>query len=185
MESHDARPIHLIRARLAAGTLPTIPPERLARQQGDGRPCNGCDAPVERIHIQYELDFRDNRAIRFHADCLVEWQRETALQVAQGRRPLTSVPSRATPEADDTATLTLHTIRSVNPGITARDLAEWFRGGTVCMPRWARHTLGPLLAKAGIDETKPIYLRSRADGHSVTLYQPSAAHRSLAANASK
>ena len=68
--------------------------------------------------------------------------------------------------------LSLDAIRSVTPGIHARDLAEWFRGGAGAIPNWARHTLAPLLLRAGFDEAKPIHLRPSEDARGVSLYQP-------------
>ncbi len=69
-------------------------------------------------------------------------------------------------------TLSLDAIRSVTPGINARDLAEWFRREPAAIPPWARNTLLPLLRKAGFDERKPIHLLPQSEARGVTLYQP-------------
>jgi len=63
-----------IRVKIDAGTLPT--PEQAAHEvstrPGDGRPCDGCDAPISSADVVFEVDLPE-RQLRLHAECLVAW----------------------------------------------------------------------------------------------------------------
>src|SRR5262245_44213569 len=63
-----------IRAKIDAGTLPT--PEQAAygvsTHPGEGRPCDGCDAPISAPDVVFTVDLPE-RQLRLHAECLVAW----------------------------------------------------------------------------------------------------------------
>jgi hypothetical protein len=85
-----------IRAKIAAGRLPhpPDPPERVWAGRGDGRICDGCDQPITRTQIEYEVDppggqtIRTrieyefdppgSQTIRFHGPCLMAWYAQRA-----------------------------------------------------------------------------------------------------------
>jgi hypothetical protein len=70
-----ATPLAAIRAKIAAGTLPRILPARVTRGRGDGQPCSGCEQPIDRVRVRYELDFGDERVVQFHAHCERYWRK--------------------------------------------------------------------------------------------------------------
>lgn len=69
-----------LRARIARGILPADPPDEVWVVDGNGRACDGCDAPVGRgsPHFEARLPSRGGRTIslHFHEACLVIWQEE-------------------------------------------------------------------------------------------------------------
>jgi len=44
---------------------------------GNGRPCDGCDEAILSADIEHELDFEDDRTLRFHDACAVLRRRKT------------------------------------------------------------------------------------------------------------
>jgi len=66
----------VIRAKIAAGTLPTIKPEKMFVGPGNGRPCSGCDLALTSAEVEYEFDGEDQRIMRFHQRCLAIWHEE-------------------------------------------------------------------------------------------------------------
>jgi hypothetical protein len=58
-----------IRAELKANTLPSAIPLRAKVGMGNGQACSGCDAPIDRIDTQWELEFTDGIIIGLHEEC--------------------------------------------------------------------------------------------------------------------
>jgi len=75
--SADA-PIHLVRTRIADGTLPRRDPEKTWFGHGTNRACDACLLPVSREQIEVEADFDGAPTIRLHSSCFHIWQVERA-----------------------------------------------------------------------------------------------------------
>jgi hypothetical protein len=77
----DGQPdvVSLIRARIAAGVLPSASPagRKVSAGRGSGRSCDGCERPIPATSVECELE-HDGRTLRFHRACLVAWQEEPA-----------------------------------------------------------------------------------------------------------
>jgi len=63
-----------IREKLAAGTLPHDAGGTTFAGYGTGRLCDGCDTPILAVEMEYEVEARDRRSIRFHVRCVLLWQ---------------------------------------------------------------------------------------------------------------
>jgi len=63
-----------IRDKLAAGTLPHVAHGIAFTAFGTGQLCDGCDTPILSAEMQYEVEQRDRRSIRFHVRCVLLWQ---------------------------------------------------------------------------------------------------------------
>ena len=65
----------LIRAKIAAGTLPTRISGKLYARNGSGRPCDGCDTPILPAQVEYEFrDGVDAPGVRLHLGCVGLWE---------------------------------------------------------------------------------------------------------------
>jgi len=65
-----------IREKLTAGTLPTL---RDAGGitfvgSGAGQICDGCDMPILFEEMEYAVEARGRRTVRFHVRCVLLWQ---------------------------------------------------------------------------------------------------------------
>jgi hypothetical protein len=66
----------VIRAKLAAGALPSAKPETVWAGKGTGQPCTACGRAIAADDIECELDFSGGRAgVRLHKRCVVIWDR--------------------------------------------------------------------------------------------------------------
>jgi len=63
-----------IRKKLATGALPHDAGGTTFAGNGTGRLCNGCDTPILPVEMEYEVEARDRRSIRFHVRCVLLWQ---------------------------------------------------------------------------------------------------------------
>ena len=63
-----------IREKLTAGTLPHDASGTTFTGYGTGRLCDGCDTPIFAAEMEYEVEARDRRSIRFHIRCVLLWQ---------------------------------------------------------------------------------------------------------------
>src|SRR5262249_7627517 len=83
--SADA-PIHLVRTRIADGTLPRRDPEKTWFGHGTNRACDACLLPVSREQIEVEADFDGAPTIRLHSSCFHIWQVEGRRSAGRSRR---------------------------------------------------------------------------------------------------
>jgi len=66
-----------IKQRIHNGKLPCCIPDRIGAGYGEGNVCVGCDQPIAKEHIEYEVqDDRTGRQLNFHFGCYVVWQIE-------------------------------------------------------------------------------------------------------------
>jgi len=64
-----------IREKLAAGTLPHHDAGGITfAGYGTGQLCDGCDTPILPAEMEYEVETRERRSIRFHVRCVLLWQ---------------------------------------------------------------------------------------------------------------
>jgi hypothetical protein len=63
-----------IREKLAAGTLPREGAGVTFVGLGAGRLCDACEAPILPADMEYEVEARDHRILRFHVRCVLMWQ---------------------------------------------------------------------------------------------------------------
>lgn len=70
----------LIRSKLERRELPFERAERMWAGCGSGELCAGCDRPISRSEVEYELDFHSSSklgvTIRFHPSCCDLWDME-------------------------------------------------------------------------------------------------------------
>ena len=74
---HDSELRLRIQKHIESGKLPCfIPRSRISAGYG-GNACVGCDQPIAKKHIEYEVrDDRAGRQLNFHFGCYVLWQIE-------------------------------------------------------------------------------------------------------------
>jgi hypothetical protein len=97
-QQDDVRLAANVLSKLAAGRLPNVPVSRLWVGDGMGAPCDACDRPILPTAVEYEMNTNGQRALRFHRNCFVTWQRERAWYQATKRNPaFQGVPSDAAP----------------------------------------------------------------------------------------
>jgi hypothetical protein len=70
----SARRAIVIRAKLAAGALPTAAPTKTWGGYGDGHACDACGDRIAVGKLEYMIDFLDDRPLRVHPECLGIWQ---------------------------------------------------------------------------------------------------------------
>jgi hypothetical protein len=63
----------VIRAKVAAGILPSDRPSKMWVGPGAGKECDGCDLPITKDQREYEFDTPVGHTIRFHQVCLELW----------------------------------------------------------------------------------------------------------------
>jgi hypothetical protein len=66
-----------IALRVANGLLPPGPPTKTWTTGGTAEACDGCSAPIEPAHVEYNFEC-DGRILRFHIGCAGLWQDECA-----------------------------------------------------------------------------------------------------------
>jgi hypothetical protein len=66
------------RAKLDAGLLPRVQPEKMWTRYGDGNFCDGCGDPIHPAQVKYEFRIKRNSddVFRFHIGCLGMWLAE-------------------------------------------------------------------------------------------------------------
>jgi len=69
-----------IREKLSANRLPDAGGVTFSGF-GAGQVCDGCDAPILAGEMEYVVEARDRRGVRFHVRCVLLWQ-----MYARGRR---------------------------------------------------------------------------------------------------
>ena len=74
----------LIRAKVAAGTLPKYAPVKVWAGYGTGKLCDACGLPTSTAGIEYEVDMADRQTFLFHQPCLTMWHPECAAYLADG-----------------------------------------------------------------------------------------------------
>ena len=65
-----------IREKLDAGTLPRQTASKMFAGYGNGRPCDGCEAPIVAHQLEYEFDRTEGQTVRFHLGCAGLWEAE-------------------------------------------------------------------------------------------------------------
>jgi hypothetical protein len=70
-----AEELEAIRAKVRAGVLRYDAPERTWGGMGKGRPCDACGGPIEKVEVEYELDFDGGKTtLRLHVPCCIAWR---------------------------------------------------------------------------------------------------------------
>jgi hypothetical protein len=74
----------IIRAKLAAGTLPTARPSQIwvGENSGDGRMCDACEEAIEGGEMEYEAHVIGPGVFHFHRHCFDVWQQERARRLS-------------------------------------------------------------------------------------------------------
>ena len=78
----------VIRDKLARGELRAGTPETVWGGKGTGHMCSGCNRPITRKDLEYEVDYPGACAVmRFHQTCLFVWDdyRKDALRLPSWR----------------------------------------------------------------------------------------------------
>jgi len=72
----DGRVAEMIRHKLDAGILPAEAAALVWSGHGTGQPCVVCDQPIVGAQTEYEAQYDDRPAIRFHFRCHRLWREE-------------------------------------------------------------------------------------------------------------
>jgi hypothetical protein len=84
MAEQDSRDfIAVIRAKLAAGTLPTARPSQVWAGESRGDVCDACDRPIAPAEMEYEVNITDHGVFRFHRACFDAWHQERARRLPE------------------------------------------------------------------------------------------------------
>jgi hypothetical protein len=67
-----------VRAKIAAGALPTERAQKVWVGYGNGKTCDACDLAVVSTDVEYETEISTFRALRFHQACFDVWHQERA-----------------------------------------------------------------------------------------------------------
>ena len=65
-----------IRNKLDSHLLPTEEPWKTWAGYGQGMPCAGCDTPILKAQVEYELIMEDETRFRLHIGCHGLWVAE-------------------------------------------------------------------------------------------------------------
>jgi len=68
--------VAVIRAKIAAGSLPCERPATMWVGPGSGKICDGCELPISSEQREYEFGPPGRSTIRLHAECLEIWHIE-------------------------------------------------------------------------------------------------------------
>jgi hypothetical protein len=66
----------MIRCKIDADVLPHKRPAKLWAGHGSNRLCAGCDTPIPKSALEYELDDDDEVTSVLHAECYGAWNAE-------------------------------------------------------------------------------------------------------------
>jgi len=66
----------VVRARLAARSVPWAAPSRVRESVSQGGACVGCGGRIALGVIEYEVQFAEALTVRFHRACYVLWDKE-------------------------------------------------------------------------------------------------------------
>jgi hypothetical protein len=72
----------MIRSKINADALPHKPPAKVWAGHGSNRLCAGCDAPIPRSALEYELDDDEDVTSVLHAECYGIWDVELRKQLS-------------------------------------------------------------------------------------------------------
>lgn len=75
-EARQPDRVAIIRAKLAAGTLPGAAPLKTWGGPSSGRLCDGCGDGIALGGMEYEVDFTEAATIRLHRGCFDIWEVE-------------------------------------------------------------------------------------------------------------
>lgn len=89
MPQQDSRDrASVIRAKLAAGTLPTTRPSQVwASESRGGEDCDGCDQMIRAGEIEHEVNMAEQGVFRFHRSCFDVWQQQRAAHLDESPVP--------------------------------------------------------------------------------------------------
>jgi hypothetical protein len=71
--------VDVIRARLAAHSVPSSTPSKVSGGASRGAMCVGCGGRIAVGQIEYGVEFGDAGAVRFHRACYAVWDKERAI----------------------------------------------------------------------------------------------------------
>jgi hypothetical protein len=72
----------VIRAKLAAGTLPATRPSQIWAGESEGVTCDACDQPITAGDMEYEANVVEGGVFFFHRACFDAWHQERAAFLA-------------------------------------------------------------------------------------------------------
>jgi hypothetical protein len=66
-----------------AGRLPLLLPDKISAGYGSGSKCNGCDQPVTRTQVEYDIEDPGSGTAHLilHLGCYVLWQIECVKRI--------------------------------------------------------------------------------------------------------
>jgi hypothetical protein len=66
----------IVRAKMDAGVLAVDRPVKLWAGRGQGHACAVCAEPIVDAQTEYEVQYDDGSAIKFHIECHSVWEEE-------------------------------------------------------------------------------------------------------------
>jgi hypothetical protein len=98
MPPGEAEVAALIHAKMAAGLLPRVRPQKVWVGAGSDKACDGCEQPITNEQREYDFNPPGWPTIRLHSDCLGAWHIERMKVNAaaiHGERDLSSLNTSA------------------------------------------------------------------------------------------
>jgi CheY-like chemotaxis protein len=116
----------IIRTKVDSGALPLSadPPAKCWVGKGTSRACDGCDKVIAPDEIEYELDLRDGRPLRLHADCLAFWHAARAEEMTEPPKLLAGLRILVVDDHEDSRDLLQQAFAFLGAHVTTAVTAE-------------------------------------------------------------